>query len=123
MFSDEAVEAARLCIQTSGCTGIIGFAAQIGRLDLVSLLLAILGILLALGGVVAFLNFRSLARKQAREEAEKIAKVVAEEKANEYLQTELMNIIREYKSFIDDALNDPRKSDDIAKMQEDGSQR
>jgi len=53
-------------------------AAQLGRLDLVSLLLAIIGVVWLLGGVFAFLNFRAIAKKQATDEATKIAEEVAE---------------------------------------------
>jgi len=63
-------------------------AAQLGRLDLVSLLLAAIGLILVAGGVYAFINFRKIAREQATEEAKKTAEEVAELIVNEYLQRE-----------------------------------
>jgi len=90
-------------------------AAQLGRLDLVSLLLAAIGLILVAGGVFAFFNFRSIARKQATEEARKIAGTVAEQIANEYMQKHLHDIVKAYEKMMDsDAV-----SDDLAKQMAD----
>jgi hypothetical protein len=90
-------------------------AAQLGRLDLVSLLLAAIGLILVLGGLFAFFNFRSIARQQATEEAREIAETVAEQTANEYLQKHLYDIVKGYRSMLDsDAV-----SDDLAKRMAD----
>ena len=90
-------------------------AAQLGRLDLVSLLLAAIGLILVVGGLFAFFNVRSIARKQATEEAGKIAKTVAEQIANEYMQKHLYDIVKAYRNMMDpDAV-----SDDLAKRMAD----
>ena len=68
-------------------------AAQLGRLDLVSLLLAVLGILIALAAFYTFMNVRSIARNQATEVAEQVSREIAEDVANQYLQVELPNIL------------------------------
>ena len=80
-------------MEWTACTDATALAGQLGRLDLVSLLLAGIGLILVLGGVFAFINFRSIARSQATEEAKERAKEVAERVANEYLQGELPGII------------------------------
>ena len=77
-------------------------AAQLGRLDLVSLLLAAIGVILVLGGVFAFMNFRAIARSQSKDEAAKVAKEVAERTANEYLQRELPDVIKAYRDMMDE---------------------
>lgn len=123
MFSQEAKDAARACLDTDGCVDAISLAAQIGRLDLVSLLLAILGVIMALGGVLAFANFRSIARKQAGEEAQKIAKDTAERAVNDYIQSEIPNLIEEYRNFVGYTLDDSDQADQIAGAQEDGAEK
>ncbi|MDB2501664.1 hypothetical protein N9X03_04185 [Planktomarina temperata] len=90
-------------------------AAQLGRLDLVSLLLAAIGLILVVGGLFAFFNVRSIARKQATEESGKIAKTVEEQIANEYKQKHLYDIVKAYRNMMDsDAV-----SDDLAKRMAD----
>lgn len=79
----------------------IEFAAQTGRLDLVSLLLAAIGLILVLGGLFAFINFRSIAKAHAVAEATKIAEATAERVTNEYLQRELRDLLEEYRTFFD----------------------
>jgi hypothetical protein len=79
----------------------IEFAAQTGRLDLVSLLLAAIGLILVLGGLFAFINFRSLAKSHAIAVAAKISETTAERVTNEYLQRELPNLLEEYREFFD----------------------
>lgn len=85
------------------CQDAICVGAQLGRLDFVSALLAIIGLVLVLGGIFAFLNFRSLAKKTACEEAEKHAKTTAERVANEYLQAELPDLLQAYKKFLEES--------------------
>lgn len=68
-------------------------AAQLGRLDFASLLLAMVGILIALAAVFAFLNLRRVAKERATEVATSISGEIAEKVANEYLQEELPNIL------------------------------
>ncbi len=85
---------------TSQCADAISVAAQMGRLDLISALLALIGIALVLAGVFAFMHFRDVAKKTACEESEKHAKIVAERVANEYIQQELPALLEAYKGFI-----------------------
>jgi hypothetical protein len=89
-------------------------AAQTGRLDLVSILLACIGILMALGGIYGFFNVRS----KASDIAETIAKSVAEEAANNYLQEQLPNILEAYEDLIERKI-DESVVDKIAGVQED----
>lgn len=91
--------------------------AQLGRFDLVSLLLAVIGILIALAGVIAFINFRSVARRQAKEEAQRIAAETAERTANEYLQAELPKLLEEYRELFGSNCSS-EEIDKIAKAQE-----
>jgi len=80
---------------------VMGYAAQTGRLDLVSLLLAAIGLILVLGGLFAFINFRSIAKDHAVAEAARIAEATAERVTNEYLQRELPDLLEEYREFFD----------------------
>ncbi len=68
-------------------------AAQLGRLDFASLLLAMVAILIALAAVFAFLNLRHVAKDRATEVAESISGEIAEKAANKYLQEELPKIL------------------------------
>ena len=54
-----------------------------------------------LGGLFAFINFRSIAKAHAVVEAAKIAEATAERVTNEYLQRELPNLLEEYREFFD----------------------
>ena len=85
-------------------------------LDLVSILLAIVAILLAIGGVYAFFNFRSVARKQAKEEARKIAAMVAEKSAIEKLEAELPKMVEEYFEIVKNSV-DSDMANEIARTQ------
>ncbi len=95
-------------------------AAQMGRLDFLSAILAAISLILVLGGVFAFLNLRALAKKTACEEAEKQAKQVAERIANDYLQKELPELRQEYKRLLQSlaADDDGRIADEIADAQD-----
>ena len=97
----------------------IAVAAQLGRFDLVSLLLAAIGLILVLGGLFAFFNFRALAKAQATAEATRVAEEVAERIANEYLQRELPDVVKAYRELLDsDAVTD-EVADQMAGAQED----
>ena len=76
-----------------GGADVIAYAAQIGRLDFISAVLATLGLLFVLAGTFAFIHFRGIAKKQAEETAKTIAREVAERVANEYMQKEGLDII------------------------------
>ncbi|WP_227287009.1 hypothetical protein [Boseongicola sp. H5] len=94
-------------------------AAQLGRLDLVSLLLTAIGLILVLGGLFAFINFRAIAREQAKKEAAKVARETAERVTNEYVQQELPDIIDAYRSFMDSEEVSDESADEMANAQED----
>lgn len=63
-------------------------------LTAVGVVLACVAILLALGGVFAFISFRRIARKEARKIAKAVAEKVAEQAANAYLQQEMPALLR-----------------------------
>ena len=90
----------------------IAMAAQLGRLDFVSALLGGIGVLLVLGGLYGFLNFRTIAKRQATEVATRVAEELAERKANEYLQDKLPVIVDAYMPMVERMVND--RPDDIA---------
>lgn len=95
------------------------FAAQTGRLDLVSLLLAAIGIILVLGGFFAFINLRSIAKAQATAEAKSVAEETAERVTNEYLQKELPDLLTEYRTFFDSDEFTDEDADQMAGAQDD----
>lgn len=68
------------------------YAAQIGRLDVLSFLLLLLEVMIALSAIVAFINLRGFARRQATDVAEQIGRETAERAANSCLQNELPKI-------------------------------
>ncbi|WP_417452898.1 hypothetical protein [Kiloniella sp.] len=82
----------------------IAIAVQIGRLDYISGLLTILGLLLA---IFAFFGFgyikhaaEDIAERTAKDIAEDIAKTVAEVKINEYIQDEMPDLMKEYSGYM-----------------------
>lgn len=99
-------------------TDVIHYAAQLGRLDLISTLLAVVAILMGLGGIVAFLNIKMSAKDTAREVAREVAEEEAERIANNYIQANLPDIIAAYKDMIKDEVN-AAVSNDIAQAQEE----
>lgn len=101
--------------------GIVSTAFQLGLFDLAIFLLTAIAIILALGGVVAFLNFRNIARKQAHETACEIAKEAAEAIANEHMQSELPKIMEEWLKLAQNSVSDV-DAGKIAGAQEDGDQ-
>ena len=107
---------------------VIQYAAQLGRLDLVSVSLAILAILMGLGGLVAFLDLRSTAKRHARREARILAEATAERVTNEYLQRELPKVIKAYIELERDSssfsqVNEDASANAIAAAQDDGGQK
>ncbi|MDE0279745.1 MAG: hypothetical protein OXN16_01495 [Gammaproteobacteria bacterium] len=95
----------------------VHYAAEIGRLDFISALLAIIATGLALAALFSFVHFRRVAKLQARETAEKIAREVAEKHANEYIQRELPKILASYSGMLE---VDDNTANAIAREQEDG---
>lgn len=94
-------------------------AAQLGRLDLVSLLLAAIGLILVLGGLFAFFNFRSIAKNQATVEAQRVAEMVAERSANEYLQKNLPDVVKAYREMMEYDGTSDEAADKMSDAQED----
>lgn len=85
--------------------------SQWGRFDLVSMLLAAIGLVLVVGGIFAFLNLRDIAKREATREAKEIAEGIAESAANAYIQRELPGIVRSYRTWMDqDGLGDDAAS-------------
>ncbi|MBF9059105.1 hypothetical protein HKCCSP123_07910 [Rhodobacterales bacterium HKCCSP123] len=101
-------------------TSVVEFAAQTGRLDFVSLLLAIVSTILVLGGIFAFLNFRSIARTQAIAQAKETAEATAERVTNEYLQRELPDLMEAYRSFLGSEDVTDEVADRMAVAQDNG---
>ncbi|MBB4064522.1 hypothetical protein [Gellertiella hungarica] len=71
-------------------------AAQIGRFDLVSLLMTVLGIVLTLAGVVGFVEVRSRSESVAREAAGSVAARVAKETAENEIAPEGNRLIENF---------------------------
>lgn len=92
---------------------VLNAAVQIGRLDLVSMLLAIFGLLIAIATVFGFIEVR----KQAAEKAENVAKEVANRVVGKQLEAKLTTmvtrILRE-QSKASDALGISQAEDEIA---------
>lgn len=95
-------------------------AAQLGRLDFASLLLAIVSLILVLGGLYAFINFRAIAKAQAVKEARAVAQATAERVTNEYLQRELPDLLEAYRSFLDSDDVTDEDADEMASAQDNG---
>ena len=95
----------------------IEYAAQLGRLDFVSAILAAIALLLVFAGIYAFIDFRKIAKARAEEVAKAVAKETAEREANLYLQKEMPNLFREYIEFMD-GVPDDGDPDDIAGAQD-----
>ncbi|MFC7048599.1 hypothetical protein [Emcibacter nanhaiensis] len=97
----------------------VQLASQTGRLDFVSSLLAAISLLTIFGGIFAFLNLRSNAKKTAEKVATEIAEQKAEEIANKYMQDNIGKIIEDYSEFIENHVN-ASVADQIAQAQEGG---
>ena len=57
---------------------VIHYASQIGRLDIVSLVLGLVSVGLVIVGLFVLFNSRSIAKAEAREAAEEVARTVAQ---------------------------------------------
>jgi predicted negative regulator of RcsB-dependent stress response len=80
--------------------------------------MAIVGLLLAIGGVATYFNFRNLARKQAREEAENIASQVAEKAAISRIEQLLPQLVEEYGELARSSVTD-QIVEQLARSQDD----
>lgn len=96
---------------------IVTYADQFGLFSISSVLLGCVGVVLAVGGIFAFLNLRSIARETAKAEAGRIAGTVAERAANDYIQAELPAILAAYANINRDAPSD-EDADRVAAAQE-----
>ncbi len=74
-------------------------------LTAVGIVLSCVTIVLALGGIFAFLSLRRIAREEARDESHRLASEVAEKAAVAYLQEEMPALIREYMDIAKRAAN------------------
>ena len=98
----------------------VRYAAETGRLDLATALLAAIAVLLALGGLFAFLEVRRSARAAAVVVAKQEAETLAEAAAVAYLERELPRLIQAYEELARNAARD-EDADAIAEAQEDNS--
>lgn len=90
-------------------TTVIQYAAQTGRLDLVSALLAVIGLLLGIGAIPVFLMLRMRAADVAREVAEeKLADAQArvERLAIERLEALLPSLVRDYMELAENSVTE-----------------
>lgn len=101
----------------SAAKSVVEFAAQTGRLDLISLLLAILGILIGLGAIYGFVHFRNVAKEQAIKVAKETSEEVAEKIANKYIQENLLDILKANAHLFDSSVDD-NEANQIADAQE-----
>ena len=67
---------------------VIHYASQIGRLDIVSLILGLVSVGLVIVGLFVLFNSRSIAKAEAREAAEEVARTVAKD----YIESNLQDI-------------------------------
>lgn len=103
--------------EPSAATDAIKYASELGRLDLVTAVLAALGLILALGGIFAFFDVRRAARATATETATAIAGAVAESAAVAYLERELPRLADQYRELANNAARD-EDANAIAEAQE-----
>jgi hypothetical protein len=97
---------------------VMQYASQLGRLDFVSGLLASVTIIMAFGGIAAFLNIRGSSKRTAKKVAIKAAREEAERAANNYLQEHLPAMIAQYDDFIKNQIK-ASVADNIAGAQEE----
>lgn len=88
----------------------VNYAAQLGRLDFISALLAAIGLALVLSGIFAFFHFKSEAKKAA--EAVAIASI--DDAVSKYLEKNMLSVIEKVRDmergdkgvYYESALND-----------------
>lgn len=101
---------------------VISVASQLGRLDLISALLAILGIIFALGVFPFYATVRRRAEAVATEEANKVLKGAvekAEKAAIARMEAELPKMVREYSELASNSVSDDM-ANRIAESQSSG---
>lgn len=88
--------------QDQAASSAVEFAAQTGRLDLVSVLLAVVALLLAIGAFPAFWFVKSRAEQIAKDEVQEILKGITERleaEAIRQVEEMLPGLIRDYGEF------------------------
>lgn len=111
-------------VAASGATDVIQYAAQMGRLDLVSALLAIVAILLALSAIPAYILIKRKAERIARNVVESIRAEVtasAEKIVIAKLEQDLPGLVEDYMALARNTVNDDVAAL-IAQAQEDHNQ-
>ena len=103
------------------CTqDVIQYASQLGRLDLVTLLLTCLGVVIAVFGLVGFNYIKHKAQTIAEETAREIAHEKCERLVNEYIQKEMPQLLQEQREFAQNLVQS-NMADLIAGAQEAGT--
>lgn len=87
----------------------IHLASQLGRLDLISLILALVGILLAF----AFIGWMSLLRTEAKATVREIAETEAQSRLGEFISNDAAGIIQGYLDLIN---GKPEDADELARL-------
>lgn len=93
-------------------------AHEMGRLDLVTLLMAAITVMLALGAIYAFFDVRQTAKRVAREVANAVGARAAEAAATSYMERELPRLISQYQELARNAVN-PDEANAIAGAQDE----
>lgn len=100
----------------------VQYAQQLGRLDLISAMLAVLGILLAVLALPVFLYLQHRSAEVAKKEVGKISAELVERierETNEYVQEELPKIVAEHLAIYEGMVADG-VANAIANAQNDG---
>ena len=101
---------------------VVHFAAQTGRLDFLTSVLAVLAILLGLGAFPVYHFVQRKAEKIAKEAADKVLKDTAlkiEQEAISRIEAMLPTLVREYQELAKNAAG-AEMADAIARAQEEG---
>ena len=104
-------------------TSVVDFAAQTGRLDFLTAVLAVLALLIGLSAVPVFFYLKMRAEAVAREEAAKALEGAAERveaAAISKLEAMLPTLVREYTELARNAATE-EEANDIALAQDDGT--
>lgn len=93
-------------------------AHETGRLDLITVLLAAITVLLALGAIYAFFDVRRASKRVARQVANSVGARAAEAVATTYMERELPRLIAQYQELARNAVN-AEQANAIAEAQEE----
>lgn len=106
----------------NGASDAVQYASQVGRLDFISALLAIIAILLVFSAIPAYLIIEKKSKQIARNAVQEIrdeACKTAEQLVIKKLEEELPGMVEDYWSIAVNAV-DQDMANDIARAQEDG---